>query len=125
MHRRIWCSATPGSFCSLHAWGSIPEPVLQVQQSGFAFVFAGVIVLLTVVVTVLLVGYFLLRINFDDLLGIVSDATGDPAVLAYANSLAPTGKPAVNYAIVFPGVGTIVKIIAVQIVAAAYGVAAP
>jgi len=67
-------------------------------------------------------GYFALRINFDELLGIAAGATGNPAILAYANSLAPTGKPDINYAIVFPGVGTIVKIVAVQILAAGYGI---
>jgi len=36
----------------------------------------------------------------------------------------PRAKPDINYALVFRGVGTIVKIIAVQILAAAYGIAA-
>jgi putative transport protein len=97
--------------------------VVQVSHSGFAFVFAGMIVLLTVVLIVLLVGYFLLKMKFDDLLGIASGATGNPAILAYGNSLAPTGKPNLNYAIVFPGVGTIVKIVAVQILAVSFGIA--
>lgn len=81
------------------------------------------IVLLIVVAIVLLAGYFLLKIKFDELLGIAAGATGDPAILAYGNSLAPTGKPDINYAMVFPGVGTIVKIIAVQVLAVAYGIA--
>jgi putative transport protein len=98
--------------------------VEQVRDSGFDFVFAGMIIVLTVVLIVLAVGYFVLKINFDDLLGIASGATGNPAILAYGNSLAPTGKPDVNYAMIFPGVGTIVKIVAVQILAAGYGLAA-
>jgi putative transport protein len=97
--------------------------VEQVRHSGFEFVFAGMVVLLAVVLIVLLVGYFILRMTFDDLLGIASGATGNPAIVAYANSIAPTGKPDLNYAIVFPGVGTIVKIVAVQILAVAYGIA--
>jgi len=97
--------------------------VEQVRHSGFAFVFAGVIILFAVVLVVLFVGYYLLRIKFDDLLGIAAGATGNPAILAYGNSLAPTGKPDINYAMVFPGVGTIVKIVAVQILAATYGIA--
>jgi putative transport protein len=97
--------------------------VEQVRHSGFAFVFAGMIILLTVVLIVLIVGYFFLKIKFDDLLGIAAGATGNPAILAYGNSLAPTGKPDINYAMIFPGVGTIVKIIAVQVLAASYGVA--
>ena len=97
--------------------------VQQVRHSGFDFVFAGMIVLFTVVVIILVAGYFFLRIDFDELLGIASGATGNPAILAYGNSLAPTGKPDLNYAMIFPGVGTIVKIIAVQILAAAYAAA--
>jgi putative transport protein len=96
--------------------------VEQVRHSGLTFVFAGAAVLLVVVLFVLAVGYFILRINFDELLGIAAGATGNPAILAYADSLAPTGKPDINYAMVFPGVGTIVKIVAVQILAAAYGI---
>jgi putative transport protein len=83
------------------------------------------IILLAVVLIVLVVGYFFLKIKFDDLLGIAAGATGNPAILAYGNSLAPTGKPDINYAMIFPGVGTIVKIIAVQVLAASYGVAPP
>jgi putative transport protein len=98
--------------------------VEQVHHSGLTFVFAGVAVLLVVVLFVLALGYFALRINFDELLGIAAGATGNPAILAYADSLAPTGKPDINYAMVFPGVGTIVKIVAVQILAAAYGITA-
>src|SRR5262249_27818907 len=97
--------------------------VEQVSHSGLSFLFAGIVVLLTVVLIVLLVGYFLLKIKFDELLGIAAGATGNPAILAYGSSLAPTGKPDINYAIVFPGVGTIVKIIAVQVLAVAYGIA--
>jgi Predicted Permease Membrane Region len=63
----------------------------------------GMIILLTVVLVVLLLGYFLLKINFDELLGIASGATGNPAILAYGNSLAPTGTPDINYAMIFPG----------------------
>lgn len=92
--------------------------VTQVSKEGFGFVLAGIFVLLVVVLVVLIVGYYVLRIKFDELLGIASGATGNPAILAYGNTLAPTGKPDVNYAMIFPGVGTILKIIAVQVLAA-------
>ncbi|WP_052763891.1 TrkA C-terminal domain-containing protein [Microvirga massiliensis] len=98
--------------------------VEQVRHSGFEFIFAGMIILLTVVLVVLLPGYFLLNIGFDDLLGTASGAIGNPVILGYGNLLAPTGKPEVDYAMIFPGVGTIVKILAVQILAVAYGIMA-
>ena len=88
--------------------------VANVTGPGLGLLLAGVIVLLTVVVTVLLVGYYVLRMNFDDVLGIAAGATGNPAILAYANTLAPTGRPDIGYAMIFPGVGTILKVIAVQ-----------
>lgn len=92
--------------------------VQHIGGAGFSLLLAGVFVLLTVVLIVLLVGYFILRMNFDDLLGIASGATGNPAILAYANQLAPTGKPDIGYAMIFPGVGTILKIIVVQVMLA-------
>jgi putative transport protein len=88
--------------------------VANVTGPGLGLLLAGVIVLLTVVVTVLLVGYYVLRMSFDDVLGIAAGATGNPAILAYANTLAPTGRPDIGYAMIFPGVGTILKVIAVQ-----------
>jgi putative transport protein len=74
--------------------------------------------LYTVVLTVLLIGYYVLGMNFDDVLGIASGATGNPAILAYASQLAPTGKADIGYAMIFPGVGTILKIIVVQVMLA-------
>ena len=68
--------------------------------------------------TVLLVGYFVLRMDFDELLGVASGVTGNPAILAYANQSPPTDKVNLGYAIIFPGVGTILKIIAVQVIVA-------
>lgn len=80
--------------------------------------FAGMVVLLTVILMVLLLGYYVLGMNFDDVLGVASGATGNPAILAYANQLAPTGKPDIGYAMIFPGVGTVLKIIIVQVMLA-------
>ena len=93
--------------------------------SGLSYILSGIAVLLSVVLIVLLVGYFILRIKFDDLLGIASGATGNPAILSYANQLAPTGKPDIGYAIIFPGVGTIVKVVTVQVMIAMSSVPAP
>ncbi len=77
-------------------------PFIQnIGGAGINMMFAGIVVL-----------------NFDDLLGIACGATGNPAILAYANQIAPTGKPDIGYAMIFPGVGTILKIIAVQVMLA-------
>jgi putative transport protein len=42
---------------------------------------------------VLLVGHFVMRIPYDDLLGVASSgATGNPAILVYASRRAPTAE---------------------------------
>ncbi|RUM42359.1 MAG: YidE/YbjL duplication [Desulfocapsa sp.] len=85
---------------------------------GLSLLIGGILVVALVVLFIILVGYYILRINFDDLLGIAAGATGNPAILSYANELTPTGKPDIGYAMIFPGVGTILKIILVQIMVA-------
>jgi len=89
--------------------------VRTVAESGFTMLFIGVAVLLTTVLIVLLVGYYLMKIPFDDLVGVASGATGNPAILVYSTRMAPTERPDIGYAMIFPSM-TIVKVIAVQIV---------
>jgi putative transport protein len=89
--------------------------VRTVSETGFSMLFIGAAVLLTTVVIVLLVGHYLLKIPFDDLVGVASGATGNPAILVYSTRMAPTERPDIGYAMIFPSM-TIVKVIAVQIV---------
>jgi len=89
--------------------------VRTVAESGFTMLFVGVAVLLTTVLIVLLVGYYLMKIPFDDLVGVASGATGNPAILVYSTRMAPTERPDIGYAMIFPSM-TIVKVIAVQII---------
>jgi len=89
--------------------------VRTVAETGLSMLFIGVAVLLVTVIIVLLVGYYLLKIPFDDLVGVASGATGNPAILVYSTRMAPTERPDIGYAMIFPSM-TIVKVIAVQIV---------
>ena len=89
--------------------------VKTVSETGLTMLFIGVAVLLTTVLIVLLVGYYLMKIPYDDLVGIASGATGNPAILVYSTRMAPTERPDIGYAMIFPSM-TIVKVIAVQIV---------
>src|SRR6202012_1951657 len=89
--------------------------VRTVAESGFTMLFIGVAVLLTTVLIVLLVGHYLLRIPYDDLVGVASGATGNPAILVYSTKMAPTERPDIGYAMIFPSM-TLVKVIAAQIV---------
>ncbi len=89
--------------------------VTIVSQTGPLILLIGVAVLLTTVAIVLLVGFYVLRLPFDDLLGGASGATGNPAILVYATRMAPTERPDIGYAMIFPS-ATIIKVIAVQII---------
>jgi putative transport protein len=89
--------------------------VRTVAESGFTMLFIGIAVLLTTVLIVLLVGHYLLKVPYDDLVGVASGATGNPAILVYSTRMAPTERPDIGYAMIFPSM-TIVKVIAVQIV---------
>jgi putative transport protein len=89
--------------------------VRTVTETGLSMLFIGVAVLMTTVLIVLVIGYYVMRIPYDDLLGITSGATGNPAILVYSGRMAPTERPDIGYAMIFPSM-TIVKVIAVQIV---------
>jgi putative transport protein len=89
--------------------------VRTVAESGLTMLFIGVAVLLTTVLIVLLVGHYLMKIPYDDLVGVASGATGNPAILVYSTKMAPTERPDIGYAMIFPSM-TIVKVIAVQVV---------
>jgi putative transport protein len=89
--------------------------VTTVAETGPLMLLIGAAVLLTTVAIVLLAGFYLLKIPFDDLLGVASGATGNPAIVVYASRMAPTERPDVGYAMIFPS-ATIVKVIAVQVI---------
>lgn len=89
--------------------------VTTVAASGPLMLLIGAVVLLTMVLIILLVGHFIMRIPFDDLLGVTSGATGNPAILVYASRMAPTERTDIAYAMIFPS-ATIVKVVAVQVV---------
>jgi putative transport protein len=90
------------------------SPFVQtVATNGIPILLGGAAVLFTLVLIVL-VGGHLLRIPFDDLLGVCAGSTGNPAIVVAAGRLAPTERTDIGFAICFPSM-TIVKIIAVQV----------
>jgi putative transport protein len=96
-----------------------PKFAATVAQTGLTFILPGAAIVLTVVGVTMIVGR-LLAIPVDDLFGIVSGATGNPAILAYASRATPTERPDIGYAMIFPSV-TVLKILFVQVVAALLG----
>ena len=85
-----------------------------VVQTGPMLLVVGMVVVLATILIILLIGHFVLRIPYDDLLGVASGATGNPAILVYAGRMAPTERTNIAYAMIFPS-ATIVKVIGVQI----------
>lgn len=94
-----------------------PQFAATVSETGLVMLGLGVVVLLALVLPIFILGLFVFRMPFDEIAGIVAGACGNPAILAYANKIAPTDKPDIGYAMIFPGM-TILKILFVDIVPA-------
>jgi putative transport protein len=89
--------------------------VKTIAEAGLTMLLIGAVVLLTTVLIVMVVGHYVMKIPYDDLVGIASGATGNPAILVYSTRMAPTERPDIAYAMIFPSM-TIVKVILVQII---------
>jgi putative transport protein len=89
--------------------------VRTIAEAGPLILLVGALAILTTMLIVLLVGHYMLRLPYDDLVGVASGATGNPAILVYSTKLVPTERPDIAYAMIFPSM-TIAKVVAVQIV---------
>jgi putative transport protein len=94
-----------------------PKFAATVADTGFLMLGLGAVILVALALPVLLLGLFVFRMPYDEVAGIVAGACGNPAILAYSNKLAPTDRPDLGYAMIFPGM-TIVKILFVCVVPA-------
>jgi putative transport protein len=94
-----------------------PKFAVTVAETGLLMLGLGAVVLVALVLPILIIGLFVYRMPYDEVAGIVAGACGNPAILAYSNKLAPTDRPDIGYAMIFPGM-TIVKILFVDIVPA-------
>jgi putative transport protein len=93
-------------------------PFVQVvNENGLMLLLAGVAILLALAITPLLIGYYIMKIPFDELLGVTSGITGNPAILAYAYRSLPSDRMDICYAMIFPAV-TILKIVIALIIVA-------
>jgi putative transport protein len=97
-----------------------PKFATTVAETGLLFLGYGVVIVMALVLPIILLGLYVFRMPFDQVVGIVSGACGNPAVLAYSSKLAPTDRPDVAFAMIFPGM-TIAKILFVDIVPAFFG----
>ncbi|HVH26372.1 MAG TPA: TrkA C-terminal domain-containing protein [Vicinamibacterales bacterium] len=96
-----------------------PQFATTVAESGLTLLLLGAIIMLALIVVTMIAGR-LLGIPADDLFGVVSGVTGNPAILAYASRAMPTDRPDIGYAMVFPSV-TVAKILFAQIAASVLG----
>jgi putative transport protein len=96
-----------------------PKFAATVTETGFLMLGLGALVLVALVLPILILGLFVYKMPYDEVAGIVAGACGNPAILAYSNKLAPTDRPDLGYAMIFPGM-TIVKILFVDIVPALF-----
>ena len=92
-----------------------PKFAATITETGFLMLGLGAAVLVALVLPILVLGLFVFRMPYDEVAGIVAGACGNPAILAYSNKLAPTDRPDIGYAMIFPGM-TIVKILFVDII---------
>jgi len=84
------------------------------STTGFLFLGIGAAIILGGVLTVMLIGHYLLKMSSDDLFGVVAGTTGNPAILVYANRTVQSDRIDLAYASIYPST-TILKIILVQV----------
>jgi putative transport protein len=95
-----------------------PKFIATLQQLGPLFLAVGAAIILIPMLFNMLVGHFLLRLRFDDLLGAAAGGVGgNPAILAFGSKLVPTDRTDITYAMTFPA-ATITKIVLVQVMLA-------
>jgi putative transport protein len=91
-----------------------------VAATGLSLLAIGAAIVLGGVLSVIVLGHFLFKMSTDDLFGLVSGVTGNPAILAYSNQALQSDRIDVAYATVYPS-STILKIVCVQVAIAVLG----
>lgn len=84
-------------------------------DSGLLYLLLGSAIVAVIVIVTMVICLLVFRLPFDSVAGIVAGATGNPAILAFANRIAPTDRPDIGYAMIFPSM-TVLKIVLVQVV---------
>lgn len=97
-----------------------PKFFATVGTTGITFLFYGAIIALALVLITVVISLWVFRLPFDTAMGVMSGATGNPAILAFASRTTPTDQPDIGYAMIFPSM-TILKILFVQIAAVLVG----
>lgn len=91
-----------------------PKFFATVSTTGASFLLYGALIATALVLITAFFCLVVFRLPFDTAIGVISGATGNPAILAFASRTAGTDRPDVGYAMIFPSM-TIFKIIFAQI----------
>ena len=91
-----------------------PKFFATVSTTGPTFLLYGALIATALVLITAFFSMVVFRLPFDTAIGVISGATGNPAIVAFASRTAGTDRPDVGYAMIFPSM-TIFKIIFVQI----------
>jgi putative transport protein len=94
--------------------GSGAPFVETLAREGFLFVLIAGAIVLGAMLIALLAGQWVFRVATDDLLGVVSGVTGNPAILVYANKVHRSDRIDAAFATVFPAM-TILKVLCAQV----------
>ena len=97
-----------------------PKFFATVATQGPIFLLYGALIALSLVAITAFIALVVFRLPFDTAIGVISGATGNPAILAFSSRIAPTDRPDVGYAMIFPSM-TILKILFAQVAAALFG----
>ena len=97
-----------------------PKFFATVSATGPVILLYSTLITLTLALVTTFVCLVVFRIPFDSAMGIMSGATGNPAILAFASRTTPTDRPDIGYAMIFPSM-TVLKILFVQIAAVLVG----
>ena len=97
-----------------------PKFVQTVTDTGVTYLAIGASVAFVLASVTLAVAMLVFRLPFDQAAGVMSGATGNPAILGFANKLAPTERPDIAYAMIFPSM-TVLKILIVEVAAVVLG----
>jgi putative transport protein len=85
-----------------------------VASEGLPFLAIGAAIVLSAVIVAAVIGQYVFRLATDDLFGVISGVTGNPAILVYANRAVTSDRIDAAFATIFPSM-TILKILCVQV----------
>jgi putative transport protein len=97
-----------------------PKFFATVGTAGVSFMLYSLAIAFALVLITAVFCLWVFKLPFDTSVGVISGATGNPAILGFGNRIAPTDQPDIGYAMIFPSM-TIAKILFVQIAAALMG----